>query len=63
LVAEGLGRKWKAFEMSREYLAASSFRFHKDADDRSLRRVYEAIIAGQMVDITRETATLPFAAE
>ena len=27
-VCENLGRKWLAFEMSHEYLAASVFRFH-----------------------------------
>jgi DNA modification methylase len=63
LVAEGLGRKWKAFEMSREYLAASSFRFHEGATERDLKHVYDAILAGKTVDMTKETARLPFAAE
>lgn len=63
LVAEGLGRKWKAFEMSREYLAASSLRFHEEADEKDLKRVYDSIMAGKTVDMTKEAARLPFAAE
>jgi site-specific DNA-methyltransferase (cytosine-N4-specific) len=63
LVAEGLGRRWKAFEMSREYLAASSFRFYENASEEDLARVYHAIMVGKTVDMTKETSRLPFAAE
>lgn len=31
--AETMGRKWKTFELSREYVAASSFRFISNIDD------------------------------
>jgi hypothetical protein len=49
--------------MSREYLAASSLRFHEDADEKDLKRVYDTIMTGKNVDMMKESARLPFAAE
>jgi DNA modification methylase len=64
VVAEGLGRKWKAFELSREYLAASTFRFlGEQVNDGDLDRVYRSVIDGMPIDLTKEAGRLPFAAE
>ena len=44
MVAESLKRHWKTYEVSQEYVAASSFRFIQDEDD--VKRVYESILSG-----------------
>lgn len=62
--AEDLGRRWRAFEMSPEYLAASAFRFlSKDAPVERLQHVHAAIIAGESVDLRSEAGLLGLAAE
>lgn len=38
-VAEALGRKWLTFDLSREYLAASAFRFLDDRPVETVRRI------------------------
>ena len=46
-VADELGRRWLAFDLSREYLAASTFRFAGGAGsgwDPDLGRMYQAVI-------------------
>lgn len=43
-VAEYLNRNWKSFELSREYVAASVFRFAEDLE--SAEYYYKAIMAG-----------------
>lgn len=51
-VAEGLDRRWLAFELSLEYLAASSFRFAGvGATIEQMRRVHERILSGESVDV------------
>ena len=51
-VAEAHGRKWLAFEESREYLAASAFRFiPKGQDDEIYQQAYSRIIEGGNVDL------------
>jgi len=51
-VAEAEGRNWMAFEDSVEYLAASAFRFMgKDATPEQMRRLYDDILAGNLVDV------------
>lgn len=46
-VAEQLNRRWKAFELSNEYVAASSFRFLPEiASDEILNKIYQSIING-----------------
>lgn len=63
-VAEDLGRRWRAFEMSPEYLAASAFRFlSKDAPLERLQQVHAAVIAGESVDLRSEAGLLGLAAE
>jgi site-specific DNA-methyltransferase (cytosine-N4-specific) len=62
--AEDLGRRWRAFEMSREYLAASAFRFlAKDAPVQRLQQVHRAVMAGETVDLRSEAGLLALAAE
>lgn len=47
-VAEQLGRRWKSFELSNEYVAASSFRFiDKSATTEQLKEVHDRIIQGE----------------
>lgn len=63
-VAEDLGRRWQAYEMSPEYLAASAFRFlSKDAPAARLQEVHAAIVAGESVDLRSEAGLLGLAAE
>lgn len=53
-VCEELGRKWMAFELSREYTALSAFRFmEKRAPVEAMRQVYDRVMAGEHVDITQ----------
>lgn len=56
-VAEAEGRKWLSFEMSREYVAASAFRFlDREASPETMRHVYEQIMRGEPVDMARHRA-------
>jgi len=55
-VAERLGRRWMAFEESREYVAASAFRFTDETDD--LQDIYSRIIAEKPVVIDRGQSVL-----
>lgn len=48
-VAEKLHRNWLTFELSQEYVAASSFRF-AESDDEA-KKIYDEIINGGFVDI------------
>lgn len=57
--AELLRRNWLSFELSAEYVAASSFRFfEKGTDESELRNVYESILDGQSVDLSTTAAQL-----
>lgn len=56
-VAEAEGRKWMAFEMSREYVAASAFRFlDRGANADVMRCLYDRIVAGEPVDMKHHRA-------
>ena len=51
-VAEAEGRRWRAFETSREYLATSAFRFMPpDASGCALKDVHERILMGHEVNL------------
>lgn len=53
MVAEAEGRRWLGFELDRDYLAASVFRFLPGASDHAvLLDTYERIAAGRTVDLT-----------
>lgn len=50
-VCNSLKRKWKCFELDRDYLAAASFRFiPKDMDDNSVKNIYDHIISGGNIE-------------
>jgi DNA modification methylase len=50
-VAESLDRRWLAFELDAEYVAASVFRFMPDSiSDDDLRRIYERVRSGTATD-------------
>lgn len=50
MVAEEEGRRWLAFELSREYLAASSFRFlSASSSSEVMRYVHARVLAGESV--------------
>ncbi len=51
-VAEAEGRRWLAFDLSREYLAASAFRFlPRTTSPAVVRHIYAQVTAGQGVHI------------
>jgi DNA modification methylase len=51
-VAEAEGRSWLAFDLDREYLAASAFRFvQANTPESRLRDLHDAILAGNSVDV------------
>lgn len=50
-VAERHGRRWKSFELSREYVAASSFRFLRELEIDEMVAIHEEIIAGRAADL------------
>jgi site-specific DNA-methyltransferase (cytosine-N4-specific) len=51
-VAEAEGRRWLAFDLEIDYLAASAFRFvQPNTPDEHLRSLHAAIMAGQTVDL------------
>ena len=55
--AEGVERRWLAFEECREYVAASSFRFlRKEVDTQTMQAIYSEITAGRSVDISGQAA-------
>lgn len=58
-VAEDLGRRWLAYEMSRDYLAASAFRFmSQSTSETRLKEIFDAIVAGETVDLKSEAGLL-----
>ena len=53
-VAQAERRTWLAFELSREYVAASAFRFlDKGVSKAEMRQIFDRIEAGQTVNLTR----------
>ena len=48
-VAEFLGRRWLAYDLSREYLAASAFRFLEDTTDAEIKSAFDRIMAGNSI--------------
>ena len=53
-VAEVERRRWMAFNVSREYLAASAFRFiDPDVPEPTMKEVYAEMLRGETIDATR----------
>ncbi|HZB87445.1 MAG TPA: site-specific DNA-methyltransferase [Terracidiphilus sp.] len=56
MVAETEGRKWLAFELNREYVAASVFRFApKGTTTDRLKDIYNGILRGEFVSLEEES--------
>lgn len=58
LVAETLGRRWQSFDLSREYLAASAFRFLDDASDAEMKMAFDKIMCGASINLSPKQNTL-----
>jgi site-specific DNA-methyltransferase (cytosine-N4-specific) len=60
MVAEAEGRRWLAFELNREYVAASVLRFvPKGLTLARTKALYSAILGGESVSIEEETGFQP----
>jgi len=57
-VAESLDRRWMAFDLSREYLAASAFRFLGGATDSELKATFDRIMKGESVTLHPKQSAL-----
>ena len=55
-IAEREDRRWMAFEERRDYVAASAFRFADEGTD--LRALFDQVMAGDGIEITRRQARL-----
>lgn len=54
-VAEAEGRRWLAFEISKEYVAASAFRFiDRSTSNDDIRSIYARILAGGSVHLPED---------
>lgn len=56
--AENHGRRWKSFELSGEYVAASSFRFCDD--EGTAQQIYPLVVNGESDDLTKLSGTQMF---
>jgi len=64
-VAQAEGRRWLAFEQSREYVGTSAFRFlDKQNTQGEMREIFDYIEAGKTVNLDDYTvqSNLPIAA-
>ena len=52
-VAESLGRRWRSYDMDKQYVAASAFRFLDEPNERDTREVFERIMAGEQVALAQ----------
>lgn len=60
-VAQSLDRNWVSFELSRQYVAASAFRFMDRTNSHSeMRDVFDRIERGETVDLTEYTSQREF---
>jgi site-specific DNA-methyltransferase (cytosine-N4-specific) len=50
-VAERLRRRWKSFDLDRDFLAASVFRFSEDETASEQQRLFQMVSAGGFVDL------------
>jgi site-specific DNA-methyltransferase (cytosine-N4-specific) len=57
-VAESLGRRWIAYELSREYLAASAFRFMENAQPAELTDTFEKIMREGLVKLVPKQSSI-----
>jgi site-specific DNA-methyltransferase (cytosine-N4-specific) len=60
MVAEAEGRRWLAFELNRDYVAASVLRFvPKGLPVARMKELYTAVLRGEPVSIEEETGFQP----
>jgi DNA modification methylase len=59
-VAETLERRWLSFDLSREYLAASAFRFLEDESEAESSAVFERIMRGEAVNLSPKQSGMKF---
>ncbi len=60
MVAEAEGRRWLAFEVNREYVAASLLRFMpKGLPVSRMRELHDAVLRGEPISIEEETGFQP----
>ena len=53
-MAEAERRRWLAFDVSLEYLAASAFRFiDEDVSESTMNEIYRGMLRGETVDARR----------
>ena len=57
-VAKSLGRRWLACDLSREYVAASVFRFLGDATDAEIKSAFDRIMAGHSIKLDAKQTAL-----
>lgn len=57
-VAESLGRRWLAYELNREYLASSAFRFLEDATDAEIKTAFERVMSGHSIELRTKQSVL-----
>jgi len=57
-VAERLKRHWLAFEIKKEYVIASAFRFIDKIDENDLKKILEDLTKGKLVDLTEKSTDL-----
>ena len=50
-VAERMNRRWLSFEVNRQYVAASAFRFLEKGNDQVAHRVYSDIMNKEFVSL------------
>jgi len=56
--AESLGRRWLSYDLSREYLSASAFRFLEDASDAEYATTFDRLMAGKHVDLSARQSVM-----
>jgi DNA modification methylase len=62
-VAQAERRRWLAFELSREYVAASAFRFLNNQNTPGeMRQIFDRVQAGETVDLTEYLVQRDFSA-
>ncbi|MDX2265908.1 MAG: site-specific DNA-methyltransferase [Hyphomicrobiales bacterium] len=47
-MAESLNRRWMSFDLHREYLAASAFRFMEDATENEIKVMFARLMSGEV---------------
>lgn len=58
-VAESLGRRWLSYDLNREYVAASAFRFiDENMGDNAIKSLYASLMEGNSAELTKKQSKL-----